>query len=753
MKIPKRINVKTALIFVVIGILITSGLFYVFAATPSSPIYIGSGPYPGAPSYTVWREGSNYFVKDANGQFNDGTNASQIIDNLISATTYEILIKGGTYLIDSTIVVDYPIIIRGEGNETILQLAADVNLFNVTSSNVKFYDFYADGNGYEGNGFYAQSDSGIMNVVWQNLRIKCFGLAGINIQLPSAGNCWIIGNRITLCDQAIFLGSVSDCFVKGNDLGATTYNVIQLGGAHNLVEGNRIYMAGYNWSGDLAYHAYRGIEVYNAYYMTIVGNQIVSNGGSGILLNNATYTTIEANYINENDRANDNRAGIRLYGDSSFNDIVGNTINNVGGNASQNYGIHEESGDYNNIVGCNAWNQITAGILITGANTKVMSSWNGTTYIAGAAGPAGPPGTLEGEYGFSYLIWENATSKYLQRGSDGSIITSNADASVLVQYVVDNYANWWLHFTDGVFECNTQVNFGTESYFMISGSGWATELELNANLGTGVDFWEFDYTASTHGRFIIKDLFFDMAGDTYTSRDCISIVGGERWKLQNIKVVKPHRDGLNIDETGGDGYTRYNTIESFQVYYAGRYGVYCDGRDNNFFDIQIEYSYDTCFVFDAAGVGNSLFRLHATGAHNSGQIGYTSQRGEGNNRYSGLEVLGTVGGGNTIHAVYLDRCNKTGAYITGSNNALMGGRVYECNYQAGSSGYADVWINGDFNRVIGMELNGQAANPTNYGVHLDTSSNNCTVIGNIGRDHTIAHFQDDGTNNQVGYNG
>ena len=105
MKIPKQINVKTALIFVGISILLTSVFFYAFAATPSSTFYISSGVYPGAPSYTVWREGSNYFAKDVNGMLKySGTNASLIIQNCIDVLTDggKIFLKKDTYDIGST---------------------------------------------------------------------------------------------------------------------------------------------------------------------------------------------------------------------------------------------------------------------------------------------------------------------------------------------------------------------------------------------------------------------------------------------------------------------------------------------------------------------------------------------------------------------------------------------------------------------------------------------------------------------------
>lgn len=122
MKIEKNVkkSLKIALTFLAIGLLL--GTIIVFAATPSSTIYISPGIYPGAPSYTVWKEGSNYFAKDSNGQLEfSGTNASQIIQNAID-NGYYIFIKKGNYILTHILSVAYPRRISGEltqwvGNE------------------------------------------------------------------------------------------------------------------------------------------------------------------------------------------------------------------------------------------------------------------------------------------------------------------------------------------------------------------------------------------------------------------------------------------------------------------------------------------------------------------------------------------------------------------------------------------------------------------------------------------------------------
>lgn len=134
MKIEKKNTVKIALIFLLIGVLL--GTIITYAATPSSTFYLSSGIYPGAPSYTVWKEGSNYFAKDANGQLKySGTNFTEVFNavvdalphvnvqlpdplaSIVSAPYGTILIKAGVYSISSTLEIPLGsrIIIEGEG--------------------------------------------------------------------------------------------------------------------------------------------------------------------------------------------------------------------------------------------------------------------------------------------------------------------------------------------------------------------------------------------------------------------------------------------------------------------------------------------------------------------------------------------------------------------------------------------------------------------------------------------------------------
>ena len=108
MKFPKQVSLRHLAIIVISTILLTSSVFYVLAATPTSTFWISSGVYPGAPSYTIWKEGSNYFAKDANGEIEfSGTNATEVIEDAIdNAPDWGYVKALGTITIENTIEIE-----------------------------------------------------------------------------------------------------------------------------------------------------------------------------------------------------------------------------------------------------------------------------------------------------------------------------------------------------------------------------------------------------------------------------------------------------------------------------------------------------------------------------------------------------------------------------------------------------------------------------------------------------------------------
>jgi hypothetical protein len=123
MKFEKQVSLKWAIALVLIACLVSSSIvYYAIAVSPSSPITISGGVYPGAPSYTFWEEGGYYFAKDANGEIDySGTNATIVIQNAFNQNGSSYLFKAGTYeLAGNTVVANAPVRIEGEGKKSII---------------------------------------------------------------------------------------------------------------------------------------------------------------------------------------------------------------------------------------------------------------------------------------------------------------------------------------------------------------------------------------------------------------------------------------------------------------------------------------------------------------------------------------------------------------------------------------------------------------------------------------------------------
>jgi parallel beta-helix repeat protein len=123
MKVEKQVSLKWAIALVLIACLVSSSIvYYAIAVSPSSAFTISGGVYPGAPSYTIWREGSYYFAKDANGEIDySGTTAATVIQNAFNQNGSSYFFKAGTYeLAGNTVVANAPVRIEGEGKKSII---------------------------------------------------------------------------------------------------------------------------------------------------------------------------------------------------------------------------------------------------------------------------------------------------------------------------------------------------------------------------------------------------------------------------------------------------------------------------------------------------------------------------------------------------------------------------------------------------------------------------------------------------------
>jgi len=97
---------------------------------PSSSMYGEAGIYPGAPSYTVWREGSTYYAKDANGEipsWGETSNFTVIFENVVDNLPVgggRITLRTANYT--GTMIIDRSnVIVEGEGAYGNVPLGSD----------------------------------------------------------------------------------------------------------------------------------------------------------------------------------------------------------------------------------------------------------------------------------------------------------------------------------------------------------------------------------------------------------------------------------------------------------------------------------------------------------------------------------------------------------------------------------------------------------------------------------------------------
>jgi hypothetical protein len=74
----------SAITFLLIGVLL--GSFISYSTTPSSTLYLSGGIYPGAPTYTIFTDGSYYYAKDAYGFIDySSSNFSYVINTAMTS--------------------------------------------------------------------------------------------------------------------------------------------------------------------------------------------------------------------------------------------------------------------------------------------------------------------------------------------------------------------------------------------------------------------------------------------------------------------------------------------------------------------------------------------------------------------------------------------------------------------------------------------------------------------------------------------
>ena len=385
-------SVKIGLIILAIGLLI--GALIGYARSVSSTLTISPGVYPGAPSYTVWMEGSNYFAKDANGMIAfSGTNASQII-SLASVGSTKILISGDI-AVSSPIILPSNITIEIQGSLTLAD-NANCNIFNLVDVGyVQIFGGKLDGNkahNTAGIGIYINTTTYTGDLLHHisDIHIDSFTQHGIKIEGES---------------RAVFLRGVS---VYGSD--DTGFYIG--GGDHHITN----CLAGQNtgkgfYFGNVGGNQVSNCKAFGTKYNTTdsFGDGFLISGVRNILTNCyaqendrhgfLVYSSLPSVYgrfnsivncIGESNNFNGSLggAGIRLDGVNS-NSVIGGLFTNMIG-AKQEYGIWLANASADNIIiGANCLNNRNVSFVIDAAalgnNNTVKNNLGFITDNAGSA--------------------------------------------------------------------------------------------------------------------------------------------------------------------------------------------------------------------------------------------------------------------------------------------------------------------------------------------------------------------------------
>lgn len=360
----RNLNLKKIVVaqILIIGLLIAS-LGYVVAQSATT-FTISQGVYPGAPSYTIWREGSTYYAKNAYGVLlspSGSTNASQIINN----ARLELKSVGGTILLMGVITITSPILVStGDGSYdglnivgeswimqgggivtqgTLLQTSGAIDAIQIIGgasvvSGVSISNLAIRGSGK------ANGKSGIVANITDQLQIHKVGIFNFEnaVSMYRSDAPHIYHNTFLVNGYGLNLNSVIYGKIDGNDISDNDNDGVYLRSTYGTSYGNKIINNNF-------IRNYRGVEVVNVAVITVETtislNFIIGGDREGILMNLSGNFVIEGNIIDGNSAsANNTYSGIKLE-QSGFGTVGRNIIRTISG-TQHKYAIEESGVDY-----------------------------------------------------------------------------------------------------------------------------------------------------------------------------------------------------------------------------------------------------------------------------------------------------------------------------------------------------------------------------------------------------------------------
>lgn len=334
---PTRFVSALLLVTMLFALAVSSGSFvYVFAnPSPTSTYYAEEGIYPGAPSYTIWRESSTYYAKDANGHIAyQSSNASQVInyalDGLpsVGGTVY---LKAGYYYLDSNILITKNGTTLTGDKWAYLWQSNNANLECMVVVSTSIYDvritnLWIEANGNNNVGSIAiRINASCWYITVDHCRILHWDKYGIEI-LGSTGVINIHDNYITSTQyeadsSGIRTTGMADSTIHDNQIAGGNHSCLRIGsGAYLTIVSNKFFAS------DLYYLYFDSVRD------TIIDSNLIGGGSPYPTLDAIYMITYSSSYgygniISDNDfYGGQGRHAIVLKGLIGNNTISGNNI-------------------------------------------------------------------------------------------------------------------------------------------------------------------------------------------------------------------------------------------------------------------------------------------------------------------------------------------------------------------------------------------------------------------------------------------
>lgn len=344
-------STKIYLALAVILLLTVSCFVYIiYAATPSEPQWITGGTYPGAYTFTIWRDGSNYFAKNRLGYIPfSGSNLSGItqacLDNIEANGGGSLYFEptGGVYTFSYSMLIPSNTFIDFGGSR--LKMGSNFNFASISGSDIMMFS---------NKGF---PYSLVANITIQNALIdgnhdsqmECGGIIAIKRGVKITIRNLRVEHTTYDAHDTIILAVTNASIIEnviGYDCGVTDGAFIGLRGCRNIQIRN-CYLE--NSVADLiaiykeTEHVY-GVDRY-CWDISIAGCTLVGAGRNAIRVEEGNYDIhIQNNRIYDAGRdptgsyvLNSDSAGIFLYGANDFT-IHDNEIRAIAHN--QTHGLY-----------------------------------------------------------------------------------------------------------------------------------------------------------------------------------------------------------------------------------------------------------------------------------------------------------------------------------------------------------------------------------------------------------------------------